>query len=179
MHRMWCRRQGQQSAADIRLHRAWSWRSRSKATGRMRVSSAWPYPHDAAAGSCWAAALRSRGHPRKEDLHTVYMRSASLLHPYKLRCWVTMAKARRGNLRHGSTAARRVRSFWRAHSCGRYLSLWTASGEWAAARAGRLPTVSTSRPRSRSSGTPRALSRCAGRFGRPTASRVRPTASRA
>jgi len=30
MHRMWCRRQGQQSAADIRLHRAWSWRSRSK-----------------------------------------------------------------------------------------------------------------------------------------------------
>jgi len=37
----------------------------------------------------WAAALRSRGHPREEDLHTIYMRSASLLHTGGLRCWVT------------------------------------------------------------------------------------------
>lgn len=67
-----------------------------------------PHPHH---GPGLGRISRNLGHPREEDLHTVSMRSASLLHTHELRCWVTMAKARRGNLRHGSTAARRVRSF--------------------------------------------------------------------
>jgi hypothetical protein len=45
-----------------------------------------------------AAALRSRGHPREEDLHTVCIRSASLLHTRELRCWVTRGQGPLGEI---------------------------------------------------------------------------------
>ena len=60
-------------------------------------------PDSTARGGGWqilgsSTAVWGGGHPREEDLHTVCMRSASLLHTPELQCSVTRGQGPQGGI---------------------------------------------------------------------------------
>src|SRR5947207_1966845 len=88
-------------APELSPFRWWTAQAQPGAPGRIA--------HTAQAGRC-----------RAEDLHTVSIRSASLLHTRELRCWVTGAKGGgRHETTHRSTGKPgRASGAGRRHACG-------------------------------------------------------------